>query len=100
VRYRVSAVTKLKALLLVLGLTAFVVAGATLPHLHASGGFGLWNAEHDLGLMAVVGSAASLTDAAPGVVLLLTVLLALAPGADRLAGAPLRLADSRAPPAR
>jgi hypothetical protein len=100
VRYRVSAVTKLKALLLVLGLTAFVVAGGTLPHLHASGGSGLWNAEHDLGLMAAVGAAASLTDAAPGVVLLLTVLLALAPGADRRAGASLRLADSRAPPAR
>jgi hypothetical protein len=93
-------VTKLKALLLVLGLAAFLLAGATLPHLHASGGFGLWNAEHDLGLMAAVGSAASLTDEAPVVVLPLTVLLALAPSADRLAGAPLRLADSRAPPAR
>jgi len=100
VRYRGNAVTKLKALLLVLGLTAFVVAGGTLPHLHASGGFGLWNQEHDLGLMAAVGSAASLSEAAPVVVLLLTVLLALAPSADRLAGAPLRLADSRAPPAR
>jgi hypothetical protein len=93
-------VTKLKALLLVLGLAAFLLAGATLPHLHASGGFGLWNAEHDLGLMATVGSAASLIDTASVVVLLLTVLLALAPSADRLAGAPLRLADSRAPPAR
>ena len=92
--------TRLKALLLVLGLAAFLLAGATLPHLHASGGFGLWNAEHDLGLMATVGSAASLTDTASVVVLLLTVLLALAPSADRLAGAPLRLADSRAPPTR
>ena len=99
-RYRVSVVTRLKALLLVLGLAAFLLAGATLPHLHASGGFGLWNAEHDLGLMATVGSAASLTDTASVVVLLLTVLLALAPSADRLAGAPLRLADSRAPPTR
>jgi len=100
VRYRVGVVTRLKALLLVLGLAAFLLAGATLPHLHASGGFGLWNAEHDLGLMATVGSAASLTDTASVVVLLLTVLLALAPRADRLAGAPLRLADSRAPPTR
>ena len=99
-RYRGSVVTRLKALLLVLGLAAFLLAGATLPHLHASGGFGLWNAEHDLGLMAAVGSAASLTDTASVVVLLLTVLLALAPSADRLAGAPLRLADSRAPPTR
>ena len=99
-RYRVGVVTRLKALLLVLGLAAFLLAGATLPHLHASGGFGLWNAEHDLGLMATVGSAASLTDTASVVVLLLTVLLALAPSADRLAGAPLRLADSRAPPTR
>jgi ABC-type dipeptide/oligopeptide/nickel transport system permease subunit len=93
-------VTKLRALLLVLGLAAFLLAGATLPHLHASGGLGLWNEEHDLGLMAAVGSAASLTDGAPVVVLTPTVLLALAPSAERLAGAPLRLADSRAPPAR
>ena len=99
-RYRGSVVTRLKALLLVLGLAAFLLAGATLPHLHASGGCGLWNAEHDLGLMATVGSAASLTDAAPLVVPFQTVLLALAPSADRLVGAPLRLADSRAPPAR
>lgn len=95
-----AAVTKLRALLLVLGLTALLLAGASLPHLHASGEFGLWNEEHDLGLMATLGAAASLLDATPVVALVLALVLALAPGADRLAGAPRRLAASRAPPAR
>jgi hypothetical protein len=94
------AVTKLKAFVLLLGLTASVVAGAALPHLHASGEFGLWNEEHDLSLMATHGSAASLRDTVPVVILLLTLILALAPSVDRLAGAPLRPAASRAPPAR
>ena len=94
------AMTKVKALFLVLGLAAFVLAGATLLHLHASGELGLWNEEHDLSLMATVGAAASLLDAAPVVVLVLVLVLTLASGTDRLAGAPLRLADSRAPPAR
>ena len=94
------AVTKLRALLLVLSLAAFLLAGASLPHLHASGEFGLWNEEHDLGLMAALGSAASLLDAAPVVALVLVLVLRLVPRADRLAGAPLRLSDSRAPPVR
>ena len=93
-------VTKLKALLLALGLTAFLLAGACLPHLHVSGGLGLWNEEHDLSLMAALGTAASLLDAAPVVVLVLVLVLTLAASAVRLAGAPLRLSDSRAPPVR
>jgi hypothetical protein len=91
---------KLKTLVLVLGLAAFLLAGATLPHLHASGGLGLWNGEHDLSLMAAVGATALLLDAVPVVALVLTLVLTLAPRADRLAGAPLRLSDSRAPPVR
>ncbi len=93
------AVTKLRAFLLVTGLAAFLLAGATLPHLHASGEFGLWNEEHDLSLMAALGSAASLA-AAPVVALFLTLIVTLASLSFRVAGAPLRLADSRAPPAR
>jgi hypothetical protein len=94
------AVTKFKALLLVLGLTAFLLAGASLPHLHAAGGLGLWNEEHDLSLMAALGAAALLLGAAPVVAPVLVFVLALAPAADRLAGAPLRCSDPRAPPAR
>ena len=92
--------TTLRPLLLVVGLAAFLLTGASLPHLHASGEFGLWNEEHDLSLMATLGSAASLLDAAPVVALILVLVLTLASGADRLAGAPLRLSDSRAPPGR
>ena len=92
--------TKLRALLLALGLTAFLLAGACLPHLHVSGGLGLWNEEHDLSLMAALGTAASLLDAAPGVVPVFVLVLTLAASAVRLAGAPLRLSDSRAPPVR
>src|SRR5436309_12514437 len=60
-----SVVTKLKALLLVLGIAVLVVSGACLPHLHASGEFGLWSEEHDLSLMAALGTAASQLDAMP-----------------------------------
>jgi len=100
VRYRVSAVTRLKALLLVLGLAAFLLAGASLQHLHASGDFGLWNEEHDLSLMAAFGSAAVPLDAAPTLLLVLVLVAALAPVSGRIAGAPRHAADSRAPPAR
>jgi hypothetical protein len=92
--------TKLRALLLVLGLTASLLAGASSPHLHVSGEFGLWNEEHDLGLMAALGSAASLLDAAPVITLVLVLVLTFAAGTDRPAGAPLRRSASRAPPVR
>lgn len=90
----------LRPLILLLGLAGFVLAGSTVPHLHAAGESGLWNEEHDLTLMAALGSAAAPPDAAPVVALVLVVVVALAPVSFRLAGAPLRLADSRAPPAR
>ncbi len=92
--------TKLRALLLLLGLTAFLLAGASLVHLHQSGEVGLWNEEHDLGLMAALGSAAAQLDAAPVVALALALLLTPALRADRLASAPLSASASRAPPAR
>jgi len=80
-----------------LGLAAFVVSGACLPHLHASGEFGLWNEEHDLSLMAALGpprpsstrrpsSAPARARADPGV------------GDARAVSAPLCLTDPRAPP--
>lgn len=92
--------TKLRTLVLLLGLSASVLAGASLPHLHASGEPGLWNQEHDLSLMAALGSAAAQLDAAPALILALALVAALAPVVFRLPGGPLRLADSRAPPAR
>ncbi len=92
--------TRLRALVLLLPLAAALLSGASLLHLHASGELGLWNEEHDLGLMATLGAAASLSDAAPVVALILLLVLTVAPRADRLADAPLRLFDSRAPPVR
>lgn len=90
----------LRPLILLLGLAGLVLAGSSVPHLHAAGEAGLWNEEHDLTLMAALGTAAAQPDAAPVVALVLVVVLALAPVWFRLASASLRLADSRAPPAR
>lgn len=92
--------TKLRALLLLLGLAAFLLAGASLAHLHASGELGLWNEEHDLGLMAALGSAAAQLDAAPVVTLALALVLTPVLRADALASAPRSPSDPRAPPAR
>lgn len=99
-RYRASAVTKLKTLLFVLGLTAFLLAGASFQHLHASGEFGLWNEEHDLSLMATFGSAAAPLDAVPALLLVLVLVAAVAPLVSWIGGAPCRVTDSRAPPVR
>lgn len=90
----------LRPLILLLGLAGFVLAGSSVPHLHAAGEAGLWDEEHDLTLMAALGTAAAQPDAAPVVALVLVVILALAPVSFRLASTSLRLADSRAPPAR
>ena len=92
--------TKLKLLLLVLGLAAFLVSGACLLHLHASGEFGLWNEEHDLSLMAALGAAASQLDATPVLVLVLARILTLAVAGVHPVSAPLCHSDPRAPPLR
>ena len=95
-----SAVTKFKAALLLLGLVAFVLAGATLLHVHASAESALWNAEHDLSLMAALGSAASLVDAVPVVILILASALAAQQRSGLIEGQALHRFDSRAPPLR
>ena len=92
--------TKFKSLVLVLGLVAFVVAGATLLHVHVSAESGLWNAEHDLSLMAALGSTASLAETVPVVVLFLASLLAAHQRSGRIQGQALYRFDSRAPPLR
>jgi hypothetical protein len=95
-----DAVTKFKALLLVLALVAFVLAGATLLHVHASSESALWNAEHDLTLMAALGSAASLVDALPVVILVLASVLAASRRSGPIESQALHRFDSRAPPLR
>jgi len=91
-------VTKFKALLLVLGLVAFVVGGANLLHAHASAESALWNAEHDLSLMTALGSAASLVDAVPVVIMILVSSLAAQQRSGLIKGQALHRFDSRAPP--
>jgi len=93
-------VTKRHALLGLLAFAAVTLAGGSLPHLHAAGEPGLWNEEHDLSLMAALGTAASQPDATPVMALELALILALALAGARPASAPLRLSAPRAPPLR
>ena len=77
---------------------ALLLAGASLPHTHAATSPGIWNADHDLTLMAAFGTHACQLEAMPvlGIALVLAATISLA--AARLSAAPLRLSDSRAPP--
>ena len=90
--------SKRRALLLVLGVVAFLLAGASMPHTHAGATPGLWNADHDLSLMAAFGTHACQLDATPalGFVPLLMAIVALA--AIQVVSAPQSLSDPRAPP--
>jgi hypothetical protein len=84
--------------LLLLAVVALLLAGASLPHTHAATSPGIWNADHDLTLMAAFGTHACQLEAMPvlGIALVLAATISLA--AVRLAAAPLRLSASRAPP--
>jgi hypothetical protein len=90
--------SKRRVLPLLLGVVALLLAGASLPHTHAGSSPGLWNADHDLTLMAVFGTHACQLDAMPvlGIAVVLSTAIALA--AAHPAAAPVRLSDSRAPP--
>ena len=86
--------------LVMLAAAGLVLQAASLPHLHASGGSGLYNQEHDLTLLASLTAHVTLSDAAPALTLD-QVAGALAPSVPesrvlRVAYA----ADSRAPPVR
>jgi len=94
----VAAMSKRRALLLLLGAVAFLLAGASLPHTHASAGPGLWNADHDLSLMAAFGTHACQVDAMPALGIALILAAAISLAATHTASALLRLSDSRAPP--
>ena len=87
-----------RALLLLLGVAAFLLAGASMPHTHAGVGPALWNADHDLSLMAAFGNHACQLDAMPVLGLALTLVAILALDPVRSASAPLSFAGSRAPP--
>ena len=90
--------TKRRALPILLGLVALLLASVALPHLHAGPEPGLWNQEHDLALMATFGTQACQVDAMPVLGLVPTQASPSMPASLHLAGAPLRLSASRAPP--
>lgn len=89
---------KCRVLPLLLGVVALLLAGASLPHTHTAWSPGLWNADHDLTLMAAFGTHACPLDAMPviGIALVLTAALTLA--AAHVPAAPARRSASRAPP--
>ena len=92
---------RLRVALLVLLLTApLLLQGATLPHTHFGAPHGFFNQEHDLTLLAIVGTVASLAAAAPAVLLTLVVVAVAAGRHVRPVSSPARAAASRAPPAR
>jgi len=104
--------SKRRALLLLLGVVAFLLAGASMPHTHAGPGPGLWNADHDLALMAAFGTHACQLDATPVIGLAIVVAAAIASviglaivvaaaialAAAPAVSAPRNLSASRAPP--
>lgn len=88
------------ALLVAFLMLPLLLQGATLPHTHLGAPDGFFNQEHDLTLLATVGTVASLDAAAPAVTLVLVVAaVALAPR-RRSPTTLARAADSRAPPVR
>jgi hypothetical protein len=92
---------RLRVALLVLLLTVpLLLQGATLPHTHFGAPDGFFNQEHDLTLLAIVGTVASLDVGAPVLVLLLVFISVAAGGRSRQITAPARAAASRAPPVR
>jgi hypothetical protein len=87
-----------RVLPLLLAVVALTLAGVSLPHTHTASAHGLWNADHDLTLMAAFGTHACQLDAMPvlAIAVVLAATIALSP--MRVAPAPRRLSDSRAPP--
>ncbi len=90
--------SKRRVLPLLLGVVALLLAGASLPHTHIASAPGLWNADHDLTLMATFSTSACQLDAMPVIGIALVLAAAISLAAVRLAAAPVRLSDPRAPP--
>jgi hypothetical protein len=93
-----GAVTKRRVLPLLLGLLAFVLAGATVPHLHTATGPGLWNYDHDMSLMAAGGTHAGQSETMPDLGLDPDIAVIVTAPAEDHPGAPLRPSAPRAPP--
>src|SRR5438094_5750638 len=90
--------SRLRALLaLGVVLVPLLLAGATLLHTHDGPGIGLYNQEHDLVLMGVLGSVAPLPALVPAVALVVVALLVVVPPVA-VESSTLRLEVSRAPP--
>lgn len=94
-----TAPARLAVLLLTLALP-LLLQGATLPHTHAGGDGGFFNAEHDLTLLATIGTLAADVAAAPSVTFVVVATALAFVARQRGAASPPRSADSRAPPAR
>ena len=92
---------RLRVALLVLLLTVpLLLQGASLPHTHFGAPDGFFNQEHDLTLLAIVGTVASLDAGAPALVLMLVLMAVTAGRRQRPVTTSARAAASRAPPAR
>jgi len=87
-----------RVLPLLLAVVALLLTGASLPHTHAGSSAGLWNADHDLTLMATFGTQACQLDAIPVIGIAVVLAAAISLAAALPASAPVRLSDSRAPP--
>ena len=77
-----------------------LLQGATLPHSHFGAPDGLFNQEHDLTLLAITGTVASLDATGPAVTLVLVVTALVVSARRRVVPTRARAADSRAPPVR
>ena len=86
------------ALLVLLIAATMGMQGGSLPHLHAGVGLGLYNAEHDLTLLAALAGAGLPADSTALLPFdaVSTTLLALTP--ERPLSDAVRSGDSRAPP--
>jgi hypothetical protein len=90
--------SKRRALPMLVAVVALLLAGASLPHTHAGSTAGIWNADHDLTLMAAFGTHACQLDAMPALGLAIVLSAAISLATAHVAAAPRRLSASRAPP--
>lgn len=87
-------------LLLAAALVAMLVSAASLPHVHGGPGPGFFNQDHDLSSLAGLSGAALLSDVHSPATLVLVASQSVGLATHRLAAAPRRHADPRAPPVR
>lgn len=88
------------AVLVAVGLVAFLVSGGQLSHIHESDTLGLYNEQHVVQGLAALTNGAPLPDAPAAAYLLLVVATALLVEGLRLAVPAARHAAPRAPPVR